>query len=310
MEISRNFTDETYTLLRLVKRNFYAKQIARELNMSQATIHRRLKSLVASNLLSVEVRSSCQLYKLTEKGETAIQNHEVSQPSYPTTIPQKGVHDLAIKLPIIQRPAVMPIGLWDRVNTDFKHSVQRHSYFKDIDGSVRETSKHICIQLRPRKLYNYQQINSLISGSVAIVAGELSRHGYVLDVMNQGVSMYHVTYGDQESRELIQKGVKVKVGLDRPRYKFFPNDTEQTAYVELCRTPDDNWESNDREWARLKALEPELIAQIQRDMVTLTAKTAELAENLTAHIPALKGLTKVTNRLDKILSQKKIGDFR
>lgn len=306
----------TLHVLDHLKRGLYAKQIADELGAKPNKVHYHIKKLLRAGLIEQDTYSSMKAYSLTPRGETACKRARVQKFPFPSNDTKEGVHDLYIKLPIMQRPASVDGGLWTKVNDRFRNSKQFHAHFEDIGASIRETTKHICIQLRPRAIENYGQVHGIIAGAIGYVLGELTKRGYVLDYMNPSVMGLHLTFEDRKSHEMVKKGDQVTVKLSRDRHKFFPGDPDQQAFVTVDKTPGPNWESNDLEHHKLRAMEPEYVNDIRntiRETVEVQRNMAEdmatYAKHLASHTKFIMKAAKVMGKLDNRLSQRRLGEF-
>lgn len=291
----------TLAVLKSIKGS-YAAQVARDLGFSERKINYHIKKLINAGYLTLEVRSSSKIYNITPVGETALKRAQLTKSSYSTTrdaTEEKGVHDIYIKIPITHKGKV-PATYWDKVNEKWKHSNQYHKNYKLLDAHIRETTRHICIQLRPRTLENYDQVYGLITGAIGFVIGEFTQHGYILDYLHPEVKGIHLSYGDEKSRELLRKKLRVSVGLGRTRTKFFPGDPDHPAQVWLDTTPESNWETNDYEHARLRAMEPENVARIAQLMEKQAQDMALYAQHLERHTGALEALSKTMPALRKM----------
>jgi DNA-binding transcriptional ArsR family regulator len=321
-EVARSCTNATLRVLHLLTKGRYAEQVASELKMHPSSVSRHIQKLTDTGLITLDVRSFTKQYILTKRGEIILAREEVAFSSTSTTM---GCHDIYIKLPIIKKPATQPDGLWDRVNHDFKNSFQYHRFCDAIDSSMRETTKHICVQLRPRTLNNYDEVYGLIAAAIGYTIADLSPYGYVLDVMHPKVEGIHLTHGDEKSKELLDKGLRVSVELGRDRAKFFQGDPAQPAKVWLDTTPTKNFETNDHEHAKLRALEPELVAQTAQRVDIIERNLTILTENMAAHVRFVQRSAHVMDRLDHALcgpharvqhtlraamSQRRLSDFR
>lgn len=301
----------TLSVLKLIDKGLYAKQIADELNRSKVAIRKHLMKLDSWGYITSVTRSNIIIYDITAKGKRALHENKLTPLSYSTTSIEKGMHDVYIKLPIIHAPEYNKT-FWDKVNYQFKNSKQYHKHFEAIQASIRQTTKHICIQLKPRNLENYDQVYGIISGAIGYTLGILTPMGYELDYLNPVVKGIHITYGDEKSQEMMNKKLRIKMELGRDRTKIFPNDPKQTALVWLDKTPSDNWETNDYEHAKLRALEPEMVKSTNEKLDQLIDIMTVYGEHLNAHIPVLNGMDKLLRKLDRHFSkknQKRIGEY-
>lgn len=302
--VTRVTQNVTLAVLGKIHAGKYAQEVSRELNMSKRMVHYHIQKLIDTGLVRHDVYSSARFYKLTPDGEITHRRARVTNSSKATTEEIKGVHNLYIKIPILERPESRNQA-WDKINTRFKNSIQRHRRCEDIGASIRETSKHICIQLGPKTIENYDQINGICAAAIGFVLGELGPKGYVLDYMNPVVSGLKITHEDEKSRELMKQGLRVNVKLGRMRQKIFKGDPVKPAYVELDKTPGPNWETNDREHARLRALEPEYVREIRNMTMGGMPTMNAIANTQMIMAGVMRELQKETRLIKRMIKSRK-----
>jgi hypothetical protein len=151
--------------------------------------------------------------------------------------------------------------LWDHVNDKLNNNEQAHMEMPEIGASVRETTKDVCIQVRPRVLETYNDFHGIVASTIGYVLGQLTPHGYELDFMHPRVSGLELTFENEQTRDLVRQGVKIRVDLGRDRAKVFDGDPAQPAWVKYDRSPGDNKETNDLLHHKLTILQPELVAE-------------------------------------------------
>ena len=299
----------TLTVLKLISKNYYAKQIADELKKSKTTVHRHIERLKKWGHIHEDVRSTCKIYIITERGKTAIKENKLPETSYISTRMRLGTH-LRVYIPVLKEGRV-PDGFWTTINTRFKNSVIKHKDISHyIDGtSVKGTSRGIEIAIKHREIPTIKQMLPLVTRSVFWAVGFFSGYGYKLDVMNFYVNDIHNTIWTKETGEVAEKSGKFIVAFPWNRKKITPRDPDQQAKAWFDRTPEPNLETNDIGYEEAFIRMPIVVGQNAETISKLTEQMAIYAKHLNAHIPVLRGMEKLIKKLDRRISQRKLGEF-
>ena len=297
----------TLDVLKLINKDYYAKQIADELKKSKTTIHRHIERLKKWGHIHEDVRSSCKVYTITDKGRTAIKENKLPETSCITTRIRLGTH-FRIYIPIIKRGRGID---WPTINNKFKNSVVKHKDLsRYIDGvSAMETSRGIILNIKHRKLPTFKQVLPLAIRSVQWALGFFAAHGYDLDIMNFYINDIHSSIWTKETGEVVEKSGRFTVAFPWNRKKITSRDPSQQAKAWFDRTPEPNLETNDQDYAEAFIRMPVTVAQNAHTISELTEQMAVYAKHLNAHIPVLKGMEKLIRKMDRRFSQRKIGEF-
>ena len=270
----------TLSVLKLLARDFYEKQIADGLKVSRPAISKQVKKLMAMGLVTRGVRTSYQELVVTSLGEKAIAENKLPETSYTPTA-RLGAH-LRLYLPIIRRGRIAD---WDRVNRRFRNSMIKH---KDLRGavsglSVRETSKGIELAVKHRKLDTVREIYPLVMRAQMWAVGYFAAKGYELDMMNARVNDVHISIATRETREAAEAAGRVCVEFQRERRRILPADPLQPARTWFDRTPEPGLETNDMDYAECFLRMPELLAKLASAQARQAEAMAVYAEHLKSH---------------------------
>ena len=296
----------TYNVLLKINDGLYAKQIATDLKRSKTSISRHIKKLIKMRLIEEELRSSCKIYTITQRGKTAIKNRSLHKVSYIPTI-KLGTH-LSIKIPITKHGRIKS---WNTVNDKFRNSIIRHKDLSSyIDGvSIKEGNKSLTIYIKHRKLNTLKQTIPLVTSSMIWAMGFFMANGYELDYENYCVNDIHSTVWTKEVGQVAEEGGKFTVAFPWDRKKITPRDPGQQARAWTDGTPEWNVESNDIDYMEKFLRMPVKVARIEKDMENLTKDMAMYAEHLASHTEFIISAAKIMKKLDKRVSQTKINEF-
>jgi len=295
------------TVLRHLHKGLYPKQIATKLKISSSAVSYYIQRYKKLGFLEEETYTSCKIFKVTELGKTALKRQGVQQ-----TLDRDedkislGVHYTAY-IPIVRR-GKPPNGFWDTVNTKLNNNVQKFKRLNLIGVTVRETTKGIELHAFHRKLRGKKDIYPLISNTAHWVMGYLSRFGYELD-HNYKVSDIHWTIGGQVIKPIVKKCERTTITLDKFRAKITPRDPTQQAKVWIDNTPEPNLESNDMSYVESFLMMPVMIRQNTAALNEIFKIETLHAQNVKLHMSWVKKGIKVFERFEKLLAQRRLGEF-
>ena len=313
----------TYAVLVEINNGLYAKQIAIELKRSKTSISRQIQKLIEKRFIEEELRSSCKIYTITQRGKTAIKNRSLHKVSYIPTI-KLGTH-LSIKIPITKHGRIKS---WNTVNDKFRNSIIRHKDLSSyIDGvSIKEGNKSLTIYIKHRKLNTLKQTIPLVTSSMIWAMGFFMANGYELDYENYCVNDIHSTVWTKEVGQVAEEGGKFTVAFPWDRKKITPRDPGQQARAWTDGTPEWNVESNDIDYMEKFLMMPVKVARIEQNMDKLGASLDMFAKQIEAHLGAYESIkvmaesnSRMMNKMipmfnqvkktQKVLLQRKLSEY-
>lgn len=300
--------DVTLTVLKLLDRGFYAKEIASDIKKSEVTVHRHIQKLRKNGLIEDETHSTIKTYTVTQKGKTAIKANELRLTPYRPTMLKSGTH-FRIYIPILKQGRLQK---WDTVNDKFRNSIIKHKDLSAyIDGvSAREIEgKGIELNIKHRTIPTFKVLLPIAVNSINWAMGFFSAHGYDLDIVNWYVNDTHNTVWTKEIQDVAERSGRYTVAFPWNRAKFTPRDPAQTAKTWFDNTPEPNLETNDADYAQAFIQMPVTVTQILNLMEIQNRNMAKYAEHMERHTGALVELKKMAMVLRRSLSQKSLREF-
>lgn len=278
----------------LIGEDVSQKGIADTMKLSKYEAYRLLHRLIDAGYAREHIRSSTKFYKLTRSGREFVSTKGVAQ--LPHGMKERiirGSHDLFLKYPIANPEDASKItkSFWNK-SWNPGNGVKRCKYIDrpvSMTITINQGCKSLSAQIHDFTVHNNLTVHTRIfkiSWNLYNLFGK--RFGVLLDIDRMSVQNEEKTYEDADSRKLAAQGKKFKVMLGRNCEKYTEYDPDRQAWVELCRTPNDNWETDDRAHDVRRALMPEKIHAIEEEV-------HKLAESIMGYMPNQLATTNAVN---------------
>lgn len=298
----------TSMVLDYYSKGLYAKQIADKLNISKARVSQITKKLEDAGFLHLKLRGSFKYYELTEKGKTAIKKNEVK---FSSLGGRTKLHALQGKLPIIEDNSHLPEAFWDKANNELNNWTPLYKRFDvPIGFTVTKTPKAIVFHLYAREIDEPKEAQSMAWKCALYLSQYFKAKGLILDIWNAKISNEHYSVPDEVAKRYTEQGHYVEVHLGRKAKPLLPLDNiDAKAWIDASEGRPEI-ESNDVEYITRYIKMPDTMNDVQKAIHDMADNQRIYAEHLNAHIPVLKGLSKIIKKMDRRLSQKTLGEFR
>ena len=230
------------------------------------------------------------------------------------TRPPTNLHALQIHIPILS--GVVKGQDWE-VKEELKNWTPKYKTLDVLGGITikNNNNKSISLFAHARDINDLKDIDNL-SFDIRNWALEWFKreHNVTLDLFKAEVKSLHIATEDKDSQEMLGKGERFELDLDKKAEKVFPND-DIDAKAWLDGSPYNfTAETNDKEWKRAYLSMPFTMQQMASAIVYV-------AKNYASHVRLVEKGSKVMEKLDRVLdkqlgqktkltdNQKTLGDF-
>lgn len=306
-----------YKILNMLNKNFYATQIARQLNISKQLVFYYICKAKKQNLIEKEFKTSYTQYKLTEKGQQFLQHLKHMLKSKKTlTISERylntlrflskktnidirdiRMHNLVLKFKILK----------DYKLKDFKKSTEFNNWVKKYEIitypfsiTLEKTTKSIIAYFHlfeTSKKTFFTDLFKYVIRAIFYIQHYLEKeYGILIDILDGEVLRQHISNKKEEFNNVVDKKLTLDIGLGRLAKGIY--DCREEAKVWLDRSFNNvEIETNDLLYEENLLLMPERISELNKKMEFIINTQYEFSKNLKKH---LKVLEKMNDTLDVI----------
>jgi len=299
----------TLMVLELHKQEFYQKQIAERLGISKRTVFYHTKKLLNLGYLTEIARSNIVIYRVTRKGDIAINRQQVTKILTGGERPKITIHNLPIQIPILKDSNIPD----SEINEGLRN-VTRH--FKKLPflgftiTKIQGKDPKIILNVHKRDIDNPSEEFNVVLQSVVLANDYLSKLGFELDISNIMVEGREMSIPDPVAKTESTAKRYTKVGLGRTVAKITPNDPPRKAYAWIDASDGrPEIESNDRTWTENYIRMPDNLALINDSIRRLADVQEVYAENIKLHMKWVKKGIELNDKILAKLNQKRIGEF-
>lgn len=225
------------------------------------------------------------------------------------TRPSTNLHALQIHIPI----STGSIGVQDwEIKEKLKNWTPTYKKFDFLGGLTikNNNNKSISIFAHSRDLKNIKEVDELAINIRNWASGWFYKHfDVVLDIINAEVKSLHLATSDEDSKEMLGKGERFELDLDKKAEKVFPKD-KIDGKAWLDGSPYQfTAETNDKEWKRAYLSMP---FNMQKSLNAI----GYIAENYASHVAIVEKLNKlldepkVKKHIKQMIGQTKLTDFK
>jgi len=285
----------SYQVLLELAQGLYANQIAKKYGVSKQAVSYHVGELKKYGYAEDRARDAYKLIHITKKGEEKLKS-KIS--SLPTTKEPIRLHAMQVSMDILSESGT-PEGFWDKVNDKMKHWQPSYKYLPSgIGMTLEKTTGKIIIHLHKRGVNGFEDTYNLMHRASHLTALFLHNNGIECDIWSATRRYAEFAVDDEAAGEMVKKGLSVKVGLGRDTTPILPMDKPRPAkaWVDASEGRPEI-ESNDLTYAVRYIKMPEVVAQTAENLNTLSDRMSAYGEHLNVHLPALTGITQVSNEL-------------
>jgi len=270
-------------------------QIARELNISKSNLQYYLNKLKKIGKIKKkgygvwEVQKEVQINFVRDEGDIC-------------TSSITNLHALQINIPILSGKIK---GADWKIGEKLKNWLPKYKGLTNLGGLTlkNNNNKSITIFAKSRNIEKLEEIDNL-TFKIRAFAHDFfkKKYGVVLDVMNAQVKNLNIATQDKNSEDMIKKGEKFELDLNKQAEKILPKDNiKGKSWIDGSPFKF-TAETNDKEWKRAYLQMPLMMKQIAQ-------ATHYISQNYASHVRLVEKASKVMEKLDKRLSQTKLSEF-
>lgn len=283
-EVKKEFL---FNLISLIKKDLNPSQIAKKLDISKQKLNYYIKEL-----------KNLGLIKKIGYGVWEVNNEEVKKSSLGwTDKPLTNLHAFQINFPILE--GKIKDSDWI-IKEKLNNWIPKYSTQETLGGIVikNNNNKSLTVWLKTRNLSNLNEVYDLAFKLRAYIYDFFKKQGVLLDVFNCETKNLDIGTSDKHSEQMLGKGEKFELDLNKKSEKIFKNDKIDAA-AWLDGSPFKfTAETNDLEWKREYLSMPFKM----RDTLVLMDY---IAKNYASHVGVVDKVNKVLAKLDRRLSNKK-----
>lgn len=222
--------------------------------------------------------------------------------------PITNLHALQINIPILRGKIK---------DTDWQTKEKLNNWipkYKGVDnlGGLtikNNNNKSITIFAKSRNISNLNEVDNLAFKIKAYIVEYMRLRGVALDVFNAQTKNLNLATEDKDSESMLRKGERFELDLNKTAENIFPKDNME-AKAWLDGSPFKfSVESNDKEWKRYYLGMPFSIKEMLGIQRLMADSIRYVAENYESHTGLVEEGHKVFKKLNKILSQKRLGPW-
>lgn len=281
-----------YSILTRISKSQNQTQIARSLRVNKQNLTWYFSKLKKKGLI---LKQGYGVWGLTDKGLYVI-NKQVKVSTLGTTT---NLHALNITIPIAEG------------SIDFKEHGGYHQmplngwipqYIKKSNIGItykNNNNKSIAVQVWSRNIYNLAEVHGIVISAVLGACEFMKRRGALLDFSQAKVTSIHLSTRAEELDELLNKGEKIEVILNRQAEKMLPSDKDRNAKAWLDSSPWNGVETDDLEYKRNYLMMPERVAELTLQVRNIRGYAEEIANHREAIVEMKETLRAIRESLKR-----------
>lgn len=193
------------------------------------------------------------------------------------------LHALNINIPV--ETGVINLKEMGGYESKLNNWVVQYKRIPNLGITLRNNNnKSLNIFLWSREIFDYLAIPSLCHTVVHIVCSLFKEKGVILDYFGWRVTTLHLMIKNEDLDQVLNKGLKIEVLLNRPTEKISENDITQEAKAWVDKTPYGGVETNDIAYYKNYILMPENMAKMAISMNELNNRLIPSIQELNQSI--------------------------
>lgn len=220
--------------------------------------------------------------------------------------PITNLHALQINIPILK--GKIKDQDW-QIKEKLNNWIPKYKGLEILGGLTvkNNNNKSITIFAKSRNISNLDEVDNLAFKIKAYINEYMALRGVRLDVFNAQTKNLNLATEDKDSESMLRKGEKFELDLNKISERIFPKD-DMEAKAWLDGSPFKfSVESNDKEWKRYYLGMPFSIREMLGIQRLMAESIRYVAENHESHTGLVEEGHKVFKKLNRILSQKRLG---
>ncbi len=221
--------------------------------------------------------------------------------------PITNLHALQINIPIISGKITEE---W-QTKEKLRNWTPKYKELEVLGGLTlkNNNNKSITIFAKSRNILTLDEVDNLAFKIKAYINEYMRLRGVRLDVFNAQTKNLNLATEDKDSESMLRKGEKFELDLKKRAEQIFPKD-DINAKAWIDGSPFKfTTESNDKEWKRYYLGMPFSIKEMLGVQRLMAESIRYVAENYESHTGLVEEGHKVFKKLNKILSQKRLGKW-
>lgn len=289
----RKLRNYQYKLLICIKKGIYSKQIARQLNEPNTTIHDRLNRLIDIGLIKKDVKSSCTLYKITRLGYICLSSHRSELSRYLRGRGKTRMHRLNIKFRIIDNNIKAKF----EKNYKLNNWIQRYTTVKfPIGITIKKTPKSVIAMFHEFETKKSSSLTDffqhIMKGINYVYYFLIKEYKIKIDIFSGIITDQHIVNEMPELDKKLDKKVTTVMDLARVSKSIFPTEISAKAWIDRSQGMPEV-ETNDFLYEEKLLMMPEYTEKIAH---TFIPTMEELTKQIYLHLQVQKDTQKIQKK--------------